>query len=90
MTDLTIRAARHHDALDSLAALDSAAPLTGEVIVAEVAGRPVAAIEVATGRTVADPFERTTDVVALLRLRARGAPAARRRARRARLHLRAA
>ena len=58
-------------AVERLAALDSSAVPTGDVLVAEVAGEPVAAIEVATGTTVADPFRRTADSVELLRARAR-------------------
>jgi hypothetical protein len=40
------------------------------VLVAEVDGTPVAAISLVDGHVVADPFERTADVVELLRLRA--------------------
>ena len=69
---LGIRWACMHDApaLARLAALDSAAPLRGEVLVAEVDGVLRAALSPAEGRAIADPFEPTAELVALLRLRA--------------------
>ena len=76
MTDqiaLTVRPARDADfgALRRLEALDSArSPLARPVLLAETAGRAVAAVSIADGRAVADPFARTADAVALLRLRA--------------------
>jgi hypothetical protein len=79
MTDITIRNAYDREVLARLAALDSSAPLSGDALVAESDGRAVAAIELGSGRTVADPFVRTADVVELLRLRARGAPGLSRR-----------
>ena len=88
---LTIRPARAVDgwAVDRLAALDEDRPLTGDVLLAEADGRPVAAVQVATGRAVADPFLPTTEAIAVLRMRANQlrAPAASRRPllRRARL-----
>src|SRR4051812_5102087 len=57
-------------ALNGLAALDSARPLDGDALVALVDETPVAAISVADGRAIADPFRRTADLVALLKLRA--------------------
>jgi hypothetical protein len=56
--------------LTRLAALDETEPLTGDVLLAVADGRAVAAMSVADGRVVADPFARTSDAVALLRLRA--------------------
>jgi hypothetical protein len=56
-----------------LAELDEAERLAGPVLVAFDGGRPVAAMSLEDGRTVADPFARTADVVELLRLRARQA-----------------
>jgi hypothetical protein len=53
-----------------LAQLDDAERLTGDVLVAYDGDRAVAAMSMADGRTVADPFTRTAHVVALLRLRA--------------------
>jgi hypothetical protein len=58
------------EALRRLAALDSAAPLHGAILVGEVDGTPVAAIQVDDGRVVADPFEPTATVVTALRRRA--------------------
>jgi hypothetical protein len=93
MTAVTIRPAAESDraALDRLAALDSARPLRGEVLVAEVAGEHLAAIEVATARAIADPFVPTGDLVALLSSRVAAVRRAQRRPRpRVRLALRAA
>jgi hypothetical protein len=73
MTDaVLIRPAYPDDAatLLRLAALDSRRPLTGRVFVAERDGRILAAISLDDGRTAADPFASTADLVALLRLRA--------------------
>ena len=66
---LAFRAATVRDAqaLRNLALLDSARPLTGEVVLAEVAGSAVAALSLADGRVVADPFARTAQVSELLR-----------------------
>jgi hypothetical protein len=59
-------------AVRSLAYLDSARPLRGEVVAAFVLDRPVAAVSLADGRVVADPFVPTADVVELLREHAAG------------------
>ena len=56
--------------LDDLAQLDSARPLAGEALLAEVEGRPVAALEIGSGRAVADPVTMTSPIVDLLRRRA--------------------
>jgi hypothetical protein len=56
--------------LNRLAALDETEPLTGDVLLAVADGRAVAAMSVADGRVAADPFARTGEAVALLRLRA--------------------
>lgn len=56
--------------LELLAELDSATPLRGPALIAELRGRPVAALALSDGRSIADPFLPTRDVVALLRLRA--------------------
>jgi len=81
-TALTIRRADLADlaALDRLAALDSAAAPAGDVLVAEVAGELWAALELSSGRAVADPFRRSGELVELLRLHARPAGRAERRA----------
>jgi hypothetical protein len=75
---VTIRRAGSEDgvALKLLAMLDSAAPLSGPVLVAESAGLVLAAISLADGRSVADPFFPTADLVALLRARAESLDAA--------------
>jgi hypothetical protein len=52
-----------------LAALDDAAPLEGEILMAFVEGEAVAALSLADGRVVANPFVWTADAVSLLRLR---------------------
>ena len=72
MTSLTIRPATPADAsaLADLARLDCARPLVGDVLVAEAAGRPVAALALDSGRAVADPFHPSAEAVAVLRVRA--------------------
>ncbi len=72
-TDLiTIRRSEQADrpAVARLAALDSKRPPRGDLLVAEIAGDVVAAVPVAGGETIADPFRRTAELVALLELRA--------------------
>jgi hypothetical protein len=73
-TALTIRRADLADlaALDRLAVLDSASAPTGDVLVAEVAGELWAALEIDSGRVIADPFRPSGELVELLRLHARG------------------
>jgi hypothetical protein len=70
--EMVLRADRPTDesTLRRLAALDSTRPLQGPALVAEVDGRAVAAIGLADGRVVADPFVKTAEVVELLRVRA--------------------
>src|SRR5690349_12754628 len=57
-------------ALARLASLDSSRPLRGAVVVAERNGMLHAARSVQTGRTIADPFAPTADLVALLSIHA--------------------
>ena len=57
-------------ALRRLAGRDSAAPLEGTILAAEIDGRPLAAICLETRRVVADPFSHTAGLVDLLRARA--------------------
>jgi hypothetical protein len=66
---LSIRTATDADdaALARLAALDSARTIRRPALVALVDGTPVAARSLADGRTVADPFTPTADVVRVLR-----------------------
>jgi hypothetical protein len=72
LNEMVLRADRPTDeaALRRLAALDSARPLRGRALVAEVEGRAIAALALSDGRVVADPFEHTAEVVELLRARA--------------------
>jgi hypothetical protein len=68
---LTIRVSdRAEPALQRLAALDGAPLPTGPRLVAELSGRPVAAVGLRNGDAVADPFERSAPFVELLRVRA--------------------
>jgi hypothetical protein len=72
MTDITVRrsVASDRSELERLAALDSARPPTGPALVAEADSRMLAALPLGSGRPIADPFEPTAAVVALLELRA--------------------
>jgi hypothetical protein len=74
-TALTIRRATAADtfALRRLAAIDSAAPPTGDVLLAEMGTELWAALSVDTGAAIADPFRPSADLVELLRFRAEGA-----------------
>ncbi len=90
---MTIRRARPEDtaALADLAALDSRRPLGGDdVLVAQVGGALIAAIDPHTGRAIADPLTPSAQAVDLLRLRAEQLEAARRPACLRRRHLPAA
>jgi hypothetical protein len=73
-TTLTIRRASAADttALARLAALDSAAPPTGDLLLAEVDDELWAAVQLDTGTAIADPFRPSADLVELLRLHAGG------------------
>jgi hypothetical protein len=84
-SSLVLRPATAADAadLERLAALDSARPLTGEVVLASVDGELRAALSLDTGRSVADPFHPSLELVPLLRTAAGERPA--RRATRRRL-----
>jgi hypothetical protein len=62
--------------LETLAQLDSAPAPTGRVLMAELDGRLEAAISLDDDHVIANPFHRTGDLVALLRVRA-GQPTAR-------------
>ena len=76
---ITIRHAATDDmkSLERLAALDSRRVPSGELFVAEVDGRLLAATSIDTGAVIADPFEHTAAIVELLQIQARTArPAA--------------
>jgi hypothetical protein len=87
---IVIRLAHAADepALLRLAALDSHAALRGEILVADVDGELQAALSLADGATIANPFRRTADLVELLRTRARLMGVAGAKPRRGRLSLR--
>lgn len=74
MTDAAV-VIRHATAADAdqlmrVAGRDSQRPVHGPTLVAEVGGVACAALQLADGRVIADPFLPTADLVALLRLRA--------------------
>ncbi len=70
-TSITIRAAGLQDAeaLRRLAQRDSRAVPEGELLIALVDGEARAAISLASGETIADPFHRTEELVGMLTLR---------------------
>jgi hypothetical protein len=76
--DIHIRPATDEDAaaVRRLAVLDSAEELRGDVLMAIVGDRPWAALSLADGRAVADPFVPSASAVEMLRLRARHLAAA--------------
>jgi hypothetical protein len=78
-TSFVMRHARPEEAplVVRLARLDSARPLRGEVILALVHDRPVAAVSLLDGRLVADPFTYTQEATDLLRAYADGLRAGR-------------
>jgi hypothetical protein len=67
-----IRLATEQDAatLRRLAALDSARPLTGRILIGEIDGDPAAALSLKTGAIVANPFRHTAALRAHMRVRA--------------------
>ena len=71
MNNITVRysAASDLSELARLAALDSASPPRGPALIAEADSRMLAALPLGSGRPIADPFEPTADLVALLELR---------------------
>jgi len=66
---LRIVASDEGEVVTRLAALDDARALDGQVLLAVADGEPIAALSLDDGRVVANPFVRTADAVALLRLR---------------------
>jgi hypothetical protein len=75
---IIIRSSTEHDsaALTRLAALDSAHPVHGGALVAEVDGTMRAALPLDGGRAIADPFAETAHLVELLRTHAAALDAA--------------
>ena len=71
-SQVTIRPSRVDDSamIRRLAALDSAPVPRGAMLLGEVDGRLVAAVSIADGRAIADPFTRTHTLVEVLRLTA--------------------
>jgi hypothetical protein len=71
MHNVTVRRSASGDAsaLARLAALDSASPVRGPALIAEADSRMLAALPLGAGRPIADPFEPTAELVALLELR---------------------
>jgi hypothetical protein len=68
------------DLIGRIASLDSSAPIDGPALIGEIDGIPVAVLSLNDGRVVADPFRRTADLVALMRVQAKGMGGADRRA----------
>lgn len=70
--EVTVRLARSSDArqLSLLAALDSAPAPQGQFLIAESEAHIVAALPLAGGRPIADPFRCTSALVQMLELRA--------------------
>ena len=70
MTDgVNIYLSEPDEAIERLARLDSARRPSGPVLVAAVAGEPVAALPLGGGPAIADPFQQTAALVSLLELR---------------------
>jgi hypothetical protein len=71
MQNFTMRRTHSGDqaALARLAALDSASPPRGPALIAEADSRILAALPLGSGRPIADPFEPTAELVAMLELR---------------------
>jgi hypothetical protein len=71
-TSIVIRPDRPEDGpvLARLAALDSARVPAAPLLLAEVAGELRAAVSLTDGRVIANPFDRTASLVALLTTRA--------------------
>jgi hypothetical protein len=69
---VTIRRLGADDAADvaQLAQLDSTRAPSGALLGADLNGSLVAAISIATGEVIADPFRRTAEIADVLRLRA--------------------
>jgi hypothetical protein len=73
---ISIRTARRDDftALWRVASLDDTVVPAEPLLLAERDGEVVAALSIASGAAIADPFQRTADAVDLLQLRASQLP----------------
>lgn len=82
--ELTLRLAEASDApaVHRLEELDESTPLAGRILLAARDSDVIAALSLTDGQVAADPFVRTEDAVALLRLRARHLESSSRRAHR--------
>ena len=71
MKNVTVRRSGSGDQVElaRLAALDSAKPPRGPALIAEADSRMLAALPLGSGRPIADPFEPTAGLLALLELR---------------------
>ena len=71
LANVTVRHAGAGDvrALQLLALLDSAPRVHGPALLAESGNRVLAALPLGSGQAIADPFEPTAELVALLELR---------------------
>ena len=58
-------------ALQRLSALDSQRPLSGRTLIGEIDGAPAAAVSIADGRVIADPFQATAHLIPVLIMRRR-------------------
>lgn len=70
MNDMRIYLSDSDESIARLAGLDSARRPTGRVLVAAIAGEPVAAVTLDGRQVIADPFRRTAAIVSMLQLRA--------------------
>ena len=59
------------DLIGRVASLDSSRPIDGPALIGEIDGIAVAVLSLSDGRVVANPFRRTADLIALMRVRAR-------------------
>ena len=66
-----IATARDRSSLEALAALESTEMPGGAALIGEMHKRPVVVLSLSDRTVIADPFVATSDIVALLRLRAR-------------------
>lgn len=68
-TAIQLRLSECREELERLAALSERTAREGDWLVAELDGRPVAAVSLEDGTTLYDPFKPTAQIVSLLELR---------------------